>query len=96
MRRIVLAIGALLLPLALGGAGQRAPDRLLEFTPQQQADLAKVNAYLNSIHSLKSNFAQLGPQGQLDQGTLYIEKPGKMRFAYQAPSVISIVATGER
>jgi outer membrane lipoprotein-sorting protein len=93
MRRIVLAIFAFMLPFALGGAGQQAPQPLLEFTPQQQADLAKVNAYLNSIKTLKSNFAQLGPEGQIDQGVLYIARPGRMTFSYQAPSPVQVVAT---
>ena len=95
-RRALLLMTALGLPLVLGGAGQRAPERLLEFTPQQQADLSKLNAYLNSIHTLKSNFVQLGPEGQLDQGTFYIDKPGRMRFSYQAPSPTLVVATGGR
>jgi outer membrane lipoprotein-sorting protein len=87
---------ARLAPVALGGAGQRAPERLREFSAQQQADLTKINAYLNSIHTLKSNFVQLGPDGQLDQGTLYLEKPGRLRFSYQPPSPTTIVATGGR
>jgi outer membrane lipoprotein-sorting protein len=93
-RRIALSIFAFFLPLALGGAGQQAPQRLVEFTPQQQADLAKVSAYLNSIHTLKSNFAQLGPEGQIDQGTFYIARPGRMMFSYSAPSPVQVVATG--
>jgi outer membrane lipoprotein-sorting protein len=91
-RRALRLLLAAILPLLLGGAGQPAPQRLIEFTPEQQAALTKVNAYLNAIHSLKSNFAQLGPQGQIDQGTLYIEKPGRMRFDYAAPSPMTIVA----
>ena len=94
MRPILLSIFALALPLALGGAGQPVPQRKIEFTPQQQADLANVSAYLNSIHTLKSNITQLGPQGQIDQGIFYIEKPGRMRFEFQPPSSLLIVATG--
>lgn len=94
MRRILLSLLALALPLAVGGAGQPVPQRKIEFTAEQQANLAKVSSYLNSIHTLKSNFAQLGPQGQIDQGTLYIEKPGRMRFEFQPPSSLLIVSTG--
>jgi len=94
-RRYLLG-AALLAPVALGGAGQRAPERLREFSAQQQADITKINAYLNGIHTLKSNFVQLGPDGQLDQGTLYLEKPGRLRFSYQPPSPTTIVATGGR
>jgi outer membrane lipoprotein-sorting protein len=88
MRRILFPL-LFAAVLALPGVSQAAPA----FTQQQQSDLDRVNAYLNAIHTLKSNFVQLGPEGQLDQGTLYIEKPGKMRFSYAAPNPTQIVAT---
>jgi len=94
--RLIALFAALALPLFLAGAGQPAPPRLIEFSAQQQAELSKVNAYLNAIRTLKSNFVQLGPEGQLVQGMLTIEKPGRMRFEYQAPSPLLIVATGGR
>ena len=94
MRRILFTPLLVALVVTLSGAGQPAPQRPVEFTAQQQADLDRVNAYLNRVHTLKSNFVQLGPDGQLDQGTFYIEKPGKLRFAYQPPSPTLIVATG--
>jgi len=95
-RRPLLAslFAALALPLLLGGAGQPAPPRLIEFSAEQQAALSKVNAYLNGIRTLKSNFVQLNPDGQLVQGVVMIEKPGRMRFEYQPPSPLLIVATG--
>jgi outer membrane lipoprotein-sorting protein len=94
--RLATLVAALCLPLFLAGAGQPAPPRLIEFSAEQQAELSKVNAYLNAIHTLKSNFVQLGPEGQLVQGVLFIEKPGRMRFEYQPPSPLLIVATGGR
>lgn len=94
--RIGALAAAIILPLFLAAAGQPAPPRLIEFSAEQQAELSKVNAYLNGIRTLKSNFVQLGPQGQLDQGMVYIEKPGRMRFEYQPPSPLLIVATGGR
>ena len=47
----------------------------------------------NALDVEHATSVQLGPDGQLDQGTLYIEKPGKMRFFYQPPSPTLIVAT---
>ena len=94
MRRILFPPLFAALLVLLSGAGQAPPPRLLTFTPQQQADLDRVAAYLNGIHSFKSNFVQLGPDGQLDQGTFYLEHPGKLRFAFAPPSATLIVATG--
>jgi len=93
MRRILFPPLFAALLVLLPGAGQAPPQRLLTFTPQQQADMDRVNAYLNGIHTLKSNFVQLGPDGQLDQGTFYLDRPGKLRFAFAAPSATLIVAT---
>jgi outer membrane lipoprotein-sorting protein len=62
--------------------------------PQDTADLLKVSAYLNAITSLKSNFVQVGPNGELDQGVIYARKPGRLRFEYAPPSPYLIVSDG--
>lgn len=64
------------------------------YTQAEIAELDKVSAYLNGIRTLKSNFVQLGPQGQLSRGEFDLAKPGQLRFSYDAPSPILIVATG--
>ena len=95
MRRLALAVSALLATVLLTAAGQPAPQRLYRaYSDEQRADLDKVSAYLNSMRTLRSGFIQIGPDGQAEQGELFIEKPGKVRFAYNAPSPTLIVATG--
>jgi outer membrane lipoprotein-sorting protein len=94
MHRFPAFFAAFACVLLLTGAGQPAPPRRIEFSAEQQAALDKISAYLNGVHSLKSGFIQLGPQGQLDQGEFLLEKPGKLRFAYDAPNPTLIVATG--
>jgi outer membrane lipoprotein-sorting protein len=64
------------------------------FNDTETAELDKLSAYLNGIHTLKSNFVQLGPQGELAQGEFDLAKPGRLRFSYNPPSPIVIVATG--
>jgi len=94
MHRLKACLCALLSVACLSGAGQPAPPRKIEFTAAEQAALDKISAYLNSVHSLKSGFIQLGPDGQLDQGEFLLEKPGRLRFEYNPPSATLIVATG--
>jgi outer membrane lipoprotein-sorting protein len=97
MRRSLLALAAFASIVLLGGAGQMAPQRQTRaYTDEQKAQLDKVSAYLNSIHSLKARFVQIGPEGGTDQGTLYIQKPGQIRFEYNPPSPLLVVATGGR
>lgn len=62
--------------------------------PQDVVDLAKISTYLNAITSLKSNFVQVGPNGELDQGVIYARKPGRLRFEYAPPSPYLIVSDG--
>jgi outer membrane lipoprotein-sorting protein len=97
MRRILPLFCAVLAIAVLGGAGQPAPGRLRPaYSDEEKATLDRVSASLNAIHTLKSEFLQVGPDGRTVEGDLYIEKPGKVRFAYRPPSPVLIVATGGR
>ena len=40
------------------------------------------------------NFVQIGPDGGRTEGTFYIQKPGRVRFEYNPPSPIDIIADG--
>jgi outer membrane lipoprotein-sorting protein len=64
------------------------------FDANQKAQAAKVSAYLSSLQTLVGNFVQVGPDGTRTKGDFYIQKPGKVRFEYDAPSPIDIVADG--
>ena len=94
MRRLANLLLIALVAAGLGGAGQPAPKRLIEFSEADRADLDRVSAYLNSIRTLQGDFVQIGPEGQLDQGRFYLEKPGRMRFEYRPPNPVLIVADG--
>ena len=95
MRRLSLCLAALVCVTLLGGAGQQAPQRLYQaYSDQEKADLDKISAYLNAIKSLKASFVQVGPDGSVVQGEVFIQKPGQIRFEYKPPSPVLIVATG--
>jgi outer membrane lipoprotein-sorting protein len=97
MRRLSLCLAALVSVALLGGAGQPAPPRLYQaYSDQEKADLDKISAYLNGIKSLKASFVQVGPDGGMVQGEVFIQKPGQIRFEYKPPSPVLIVATGGR
>jgi outer membrane lipoprotein-sorting protein len=79
--------------------GGKAPDlpssNLSAFDPGQRALVNKVSAYLTSVQALTGNFVQIGPDGRRATGELFIQKPGKVRFEYDAPSPIDIIADGQ-
>ena len=64
------------------------------FDANQKAQAAKVSTYLSSLQTLVGNFVQVGPDGSKTKGDFYIQKPGKVRFEYEAPSPIAIIADG--
>jgi outer membrane lipoprotein-sorting protein len=58
------------------------------------SDVGRVEVYLNAITTLKSRFIQRASTGNLASGTVYISRPGKMRFEYDPPAPILLVADG--
>jgi outer membrane lipoprotein-sorting protein len=61
---------------------------------KQRALVNRVSAYLTSVQVLTGNFVQIGPDGRRTTGHLFIQKPGKVRFEYDPPSPIDIIADG--
>jgi outer membrane lipoprotein-sorting protein len=76
-----------------GGSGSSS-QQATAFDTKQRALLDKVSAYLSGVQTMVGNFVQIGPDGGRTEGTFYIQKPGRVRFTYNAPSPIDIVADG--
>jgi outer membrane lipoprotein-sorting protein len=64
-------------------------------TLEQRAVVDKVSAYLSSIQNLSGQFVQVGPDGRRAEGQFFIQKPGKVRFDYDPPAKIDIIADGQ-
>ena len=65
-----------------------------KLTPEQRAIVERVNSYLSGVQMLTGNFVQVGPDGSRTQGDFYIYKPGRVRFEYDDPSPIELIADG--
>jgi len=63
---------------------------------QAQTGVPEIEAYMNSIRTLQARFVQNNPNGSVVQGSLYLSRPGRMRFEYDAPSQLKIVADGSQ
>jgi outer membrane lipoprotein-sorting protein len=81
----------LLAPLAtlVAGAALAQPVAL---TAQDHADLTRIEAYLDTLRTLKAHFLQVSSNGGNAEGTAWLERPGHMRFDYAPPSPILLVA----
>mgnify|MGYP001828040610 CR=1 FL=1 len=59
-----------------------------------RADLTRITNYLNGIGTMTGTFVQVGPDGDLSEGTFYMRRPGRIRFEYNLPNPTLIVADG--
>jgi outer membrane lipoprotein-sorting protein len=65
------------------------------FNDKQRALVAKVSSYLSSVQTLVGDFVQVGPDGRRTEGQFFIQKPGKVRFEYNPPSPVEVIADGK-
>lgn len=86
----------LLAPLLLAGpalAQQRAPAPPAPAPSERdRADLARIEAYLNALTTLRARFLQIAQSGASAEGTAWIWRPGRMRFEYDPPEPLLLVA----
>lgn len=71
------------------------PGGTLAFDTKQRALVERVNAYLTSVQNLVGDFVQVAPDGGRSEGKFYLQKPGRIRFEYNPPSPIELVADGQ-
>ena len=60
--------------------------------PMDMDDLRRITAYLNSIHTMTARFRQSSSSGGTASGGLWMARPGRMRFEYDPPSPILLIA----
>jgi outer membrane lipoprotein-sorting protein len=72
-----------------------APAATVPAGPLTEREIVeRANGYFNSIKSLVGSFAQIGGNGQRLTGSLYLQRPGKVRFDYDSPATLQVVADG--
>ncbi|MBL8549915.1 MAG: outer membrane lipoprotein carrier protein LolA [Hyphomonadaceae bacterium] len=92
MKRTLIAlcasISAALIPL--NAYADRAPVPQAE----QSATLAAASAALNAQRLIQGRFRQTGPDGSVSTGRFFLQRPGRVRFEYDPPAPLLIVADG--
>ena len=91
--RTVLA-AVLIVAAGLAAAPIRAePEpQPIPLTQQDQADLQRIAAYLGGITTMYARFYQYSANGGTASGQVWMERPGRMRFEYNPPSPILLIA----
>ncbi|WP_243375678.1 outer-membrane lipoprotein carrier protein LolA [Microvirga solisilvae] len=67
------------------GQGQPLPN---------SAIVDRANAYFTNLNTLVADFTQVGGDGRRMGGTLYLQRPGKVRFEYDPPATLEVIADG--
>ena len=80
IRTLALA-PALIIGLAFPALAERIP-------------LSQISSYLNKLTTLTSEFTQINPDGTVSTGTVYIKRPGRVRFEYNNDNTLVLASGG--
>ncbi len=80
--------------IALPAAGVASAALAAPLSAEGRALVAKATAYLQGLNSAKGRFIQTDPRGSQTQGSFYLQRPGKARFAYDAPASKLLISDG--
>jgi len=73
-----------------------APVLALALAAPAAAEKLSLNAlsqYLNAMKTAKGAFTQINDDGTISTGTIYIKRPGKIRFEYNPPEETLVLAS---
>ena len=64
-------------------------------SPNQAADVAGIEGYLNGLSTAQADFTFVGPDGNPTKGIFFLSRPSKLRFEYTEPKGNLLVADGD-
>ena len=86
-----LAAALLAGTFATTAAGAAAPAA---WPAGDREQVARIEAYLESMTTVRATFVQANADGSLDSGTMWLWRPGLARIEYAPPTEVLMVATG--
>ncbi|MGV3550365.1 outer membrane lipoprotein carrier protein LolA [Rhizobium sp.] len=84
-RSVIAGVAALALSAALPAPFAAAQDA---------ATAQKIADHFSSVKTMQGEFVQFGPRGEQTAGKFFLERPGKIRFNYEKPSPMRVIADG--
>lgn len=105
MKRVLSSASvAIIIGFTAFGAIAQVPNSAAPVTEQRlpafthpstvSQDLARIDTAMNNTASFSGRFAQYGSDGSFSQGQVYLKRPGKIRFEYDAPAQLLMVSDG--
>jgi outer membrane lipoprotein-sorting protein len=80
---------------ALPSLAQSRAQTSASLSAADRALVDRAGAYLNQLRSARGRFTQTDPNGRVTTGSFSLKRPGKVRFEYDKPSGLLIVADGK-
>jgi len=62
----------------------------------EKISLNKLSGYLNKLVTAKGGFTQINSDGTISTGTIFIKRPGRVRFEYNPPERSLVMAGGSQ
>ena len=60
----------------------------------EKISLNALSRYLNQLSTAKGAFTQVNDDGTISTGTIFIKRPGRIRFEYNPPEKALVLASG--
>jgi outer membrane lipoprotein-sorting protein len=94
-RCLTAALFAAAMSLTLAAGSARAETAVpAKLSAADRAAVTKVEKYLDGITTMSARFVQTASNGSVARGRFYLSRPGKMRFEYDPPTPVLLIATG--
>ena len=77
----ITRVAVILIAVAVAGAAEA-----------EILSLNALSAYLNDLQTVQGAFTQINDDGSISTGQLYLKRPGRVRFEYNAPDSALVVA----
>ena len=81
--------------LAAALAAAIAPAFAQGMTDEERTVLGEISVRMAGIQTMNGEFVQFNPDGGQQQGKFFIARPGRVRFQYDPPATVSVVADGK-
>ena len=87
--KIILFASIILIPHV-----SSAQKNSIKLSQDERKALQRIEVYLNEMKTLRADFLQVSSNGAVATGKLLLQRPGKIRFEYDPPSPIMLIADG--
>jgi outer membrane lipoprotein-sorting protein len=72
-----------------------APGPASALTEEERGVLLEISSRLSAVETMDGEFVQYNPDGQQLQGKFYIARPDRVRFQYDPPTTVQVIADGK-